>query len=393
MLQWSNLAYFVANNNRLQGSLSIPPPSIQFYQVRYNALIGAIPPIFCNLNSLLVLDLSNNNLSGMLHPCLGNLSHSLQVLGLRSNNFDGSIPNTWQNDCNLWMIDLSQNQLEIFIVHFNGFHSATSNVESNDSMLELHIFDLSNNNFSENLPARFLLQSNAMKIVGANQLQYMRSRLIFEDDYSVAITNKGLELEYKKIKDDLTIIDFSCNRFKGKIPKLLGNLKGLRVLNLSNNALTGPIPLSLGNLTQLESMDLSRNMLFGEIPGQLVQLIWLEVFNVSYNHFTGPIPHGNQFDIFENTSFEGNPKLCGRPLSNMCENSEYSPIPPSTFGKYQSSESLFSFGWKIVVIGYGCGFVIGVIIGQLVTARHPNWFIKTFRKKQQLRRRKVNLRK
>ncbi|KAB1226199.1 Receptor-like protein 12 [Morella rubra] len=427
MFQRSNLTYFVADNNRLQGSLPIPPPSIQYYQVRYNALTGAIPPIFCHLNLLLVLDLSNNNLSGMLHPCLGNLSHSLQVLGLRSNNFDGAIPNTWQKDCQLQMIDLSQNQLEgqmprslancgyleylnvgnnrikdifpfwlknlyqlkIFILHFNGFHGAASNVESNDSMLELHILDLSNNKFSGNLPVSNLLQSNAMKIVGAYQLQYMGSRV----DYSITITNKGIELEYKKIKDDLTVIDFSCNRFEGEIPKLLGNLKGLRVLNLSNNVLTGPIPLSLGNLTQLESLDLSRNMLFGEIPGQLTQLSWLEAFNVSYNNFTGPIPHGNQFDTYENTSFEGNPELCGRPLSKMCENFEYSPIPPSTFGKDQSSESLFSFGWKIVVIGYGCGFVIGVIIGQLVIARHPNWFIKTFGKKQQLRRRRVNLQK
>ncbi|KAB1226442.1 Receptor-like protein 12 [Morella rubra] len=352
--------------------------------LRLNSLgIRKFPNILLKHYKLVELWLSSNNLQGLIPGWMynvSNLSYSLQVLGLRSNNFDGTIPNTWQNDCKLQMIDLSQNQLEGQMP--SSLANCASNTESNDSMLELHILDLSNNNFSENLPASNLLQSNAMKIVGANKLQYMGSRVGYGDDYSVTITNKDIELEYKKIKDDLTFIDFSCNGFEGKIPELLGNLIGLRVLNLSNNALTGPIPLSLGNLTQLESLDLSHNMLSGEIPRQLAQLTYLVVFDVSYNDFTGPIPHGNQFKTYDNTSFRGNQELCGRPSSKMCENFKYSPIPP-TFGKDCGSESLFNFGWKIVAIGYASGFVIGVIIGQLVYARHPNWFMKTFGKKQQ----------
>jgi Leucine-rich repeat (LRR) protein len=73
VLPWSNLTSLYLDNNRLQGSLPIPPPSIQIYLVQRN-LIKEMSPLICNLSSLYYLDLSYNSLSGMLHPCLGNLS-------------------------------------------------------------------------------------------------------------------------------------------------------------------------------------------------------------------------------------------------------------------------------------------------------------------------------
>ena len=168
------------------------------------------------------------------------------------------------------------------------------------------------------------------------------------------MTNKGVELEYEKIQDVFTVIDFSSNRFERGIPKLVGSLKGFHSLNLSNNALTGYITPSLGSLTNVESMDLSRNKLFGEIPAQLTQLFSLEYFNVSNNRLIGPILCGNQLDTFQNNSFGGNPRLCGNPLSKKCGDHKYTPISPSPFEKSQSSLSPFELGWKVVVIGYGC---------------------------------------
>ena len=81
--------------------------------------------------------------------------------------------------------------------------------------------------------------------------------------------------------------------------------------------------------------------------------------------------HGNQFDTFQEKSFGGNPRLCGNPLPKKCGNFKDSLHPPLN----QDSKLLFEFGWKEVVIGYGCGFIIGVIIGQIVIARKYNWFI------------------
>ncbi|KAF5459462.1 hypothetical protein F2P56_023405 [Juglans regia] len=416
IIPWPNLKYFYLDNNMMHGSLPIPPQSLRFYFVSNNSFTGRISPFICNMSSLAVLDLSHNNLSGLIHPCMGNLSQSLKALVLRSNNFGNTIPKRWAKGCSLKMIDLSQNQLhghlprslancteleylrvsrnqindtdpfwlgtlqhlKILDLHSNGFHGAIRSPETNYTFPNLCIIDLSHNHLSGNLPARYFAQWDAMKSVGANNLQYMGDWVY----YSIIITIKGVELEYKKIQDGLTVIDFSCNRFEGDIPKILGNLEGLRVLNLSNNAFTGHIPSSFANLTQLESLDLSQNKLFGEIPLELVQLNFLSKFNVSHNCLTGPIPQGQQFGTFPNTSFDDNRGLCGWPLSKLCGDSEISTPPPSTFEENQGPKLFFEFGWKVVVMGYGCGFLFGVVIGHIVTTRKQDWLIKIFGKKQ-----------
>jgi Leucine-rich repeat (LRR) protein len=376
----------------------------------------------CNMSSLELLDLSYNNLSGMIHPCLGNFSSRLSVLQLQSNNFHGTIPKTWAKGCNLRMIDLSGNQfqgklprsmancmmleylnvgnneindtfpfwlgvlsqLKVLVLRSNIFQGAIKTPEINYTFSELHIIDISQNSFSGILPTKYFQHWNAMKVVGANKLKYMevnssRDGLVhFVRPYTITLANKGTQLKYNKIPDMFRVIDFSSNRFEGEISELVGSLKGLHLLNLSNNALTGHIPTSLGNLTNLESMDLSENKLFGEIPAQLIQLFSLEYFNVSNNHLTGAIPHGNQLDTFQNNSFGGNPGLCGSPLSKKCGDFNYTPAPPYPFKENQSSLSPFEFGWKVVAIGYGCGFVIGVVIGHIVITRKYGWFLKIF---------------
>ncbi|KAB1208710.1 Receptor-like protein 12 [Morella rubra] len=426
ILPWSNLNVLLLSGNMLQGSLPILPPSIQSLEVSDNAFTEKFPPWVCNMTSLVELDLSNNRLSGTLHPCLGNFSRSLKVLSLQSNNFHGIIPKGWAKGGNLQVIDLSQNQLQgqlprslvhcsmleflhvgdneihdifpfwlgtlaqlkILVLRSNGFHGVINDPETNDTFLKLRIIDLSHNDFSGNLPSRYFSQWNSMRAFDAKKLTYL---LVGVDgdgwggsfDYSFTITNKGKEQEYEKILDVLTVIDFSCNRFRGEIPEAVGNLTGLHLLNFSNNGLTGHIPSSLGNLKNLEAMDLAQNKLVGEIPPELVQLNFLAVFNVSNNSLTGPIPCGKQFDTFQISSFEHNPGLCGRPLSKTCGDSSLQR--PSIFEENQGSKSLFEFDWKVVVIGYGCGLVVGIFIGQIMIPKEHDWFVRIFRKKQQTR--------
>ena len=131
-------------------------------------------------------------------------------------------------------------------------------------------------------------------------------------------------------------------------------------------------------LVELESLDLSQNKLDGVIPLQLTQLTFLEFFNVSYNLLTGPILQRNQFGTFSNSSFSNNPELCGSPLSKKCEkSSKDAPLPPLPFEGDQSSDSIFEFSWKAVAMGYGCGFMVGLLLWQVMIKKH-DWVMKTF---------------
>ncbi|KAL5546865.1 hypothetical protein UlMin_006552 [Ulmus minor] len=112
ILPWVSLRVMDLSSNMLEGSQPIPPPSTIHYDVSNNRLNGEISPLICNLSHLLVLDVSNNNFSGMIPHCLGNFSDSLLVLNLRNNSFNGIIPLSCTKASNLRMIDFSDNQFQ-----------------------------------------------------------------------------------------------------------------------------------------------------------------------------------------------------------------------------------------------------------------------------------------
>ncbi|XVF18634.1 hypothetical protein REPUB_Repub11eG0039500 [Reevesia pubescens] len=155
--------------------------------------------------------------------------------------------------------------------------------------------------------------------------------------------------------------------------KFLVVLYSLQVLNLSHNSLTGPIPPSFGNLVALESLDLSSNKLGGRIPSQLTNLTFLEVLNRSQNNLVGPSPHGKQFDTFENDSYNRNLELCGFPLSKKCGES-----PESHSSSFvQDDDSEIAFTWKLAMMSYACGLVLGLSMGYIVfTTGRPWWLVR-----------------
>jgi hypothetical protein len=341
----------------------------------------------------------------------------LKVINFSQNKFQGYLPRSLAKCAMLKVLDLSDNQfndrfpfwlghlpnLEVVILRSSRFNGPMGTPQSYFTFPNMRILDISYNNFVGKLPLSLLENWKARKCENANSLTYMHENPGFEIQkglgyfdwpqaytYSMMMTNKGNSLFYEKVQELFIAIDFSSNRFVGEIPVSIGNLKGALLLNLSNNHLTGRIPSSLGNLVELEELDLSQNKLSRKIPPELAQLTFLKFFNVSQNNLMGPISQGKQFDTFENRSFERNPRLCGRPLTKKCWNSNEPPSQASIFKESQEFGSPFEFGWKIVVIGYRFGFVVGVIIGHTVVARKYDCLMKTFRIRPLNARRSIN---
>ncbi|GMP98281.1 hypothetical protein CsSME_00046232 [Camellia sinensis var. sinensis] len=402
------------NINKIPEFLKTRMELLEALDLSNNHLNEELNPV-CNLHSLVYLDLSNNQFAGLIPTCLGNFKRNLTLLNLQRNNFHGSIPQTFgyasmlqeldishnglqgvlprslANCTNLEILNLGHNfiedafpfwlenlpRLKVIVLRDNKFHGPIPRKRL--AFTNLHIIDMSHNEFTGTLPSEHFesMHSMMMDDEDKSSLNYMGD--YYGNYYSVTIMNKGLEMTLVRIITIFKAVDFSHNKFDGKIPISIGRLKALPVLNFSRNGFTGPIPLSLVNLTKLESLDLSQNKLSGEIPQKLTSLTFLEVFDVSQNNLTGIIPQGQQFETFSNTSYEGNLGLCGFPLSKNCGNVQIgeSPTLPSSFS-HNFKFKFDGFGWEAVLMGYGCGVLLGLLIGSYIIRRKEEWLVRIF---------------
>nr|KJB61579.1 hypothetical protein B456_009G367800 [Gossypium raimondii] len=397
-----HLSILDLRSNSLQGLLPTPPQELYYFLISNNELDGEIPSKICNLSFLSVLDLSNIKLGGTIPDCLGTFSDQLSVVKLRTvnlngNQLEGLILQSLSNCHSLEVLDLGNNNindtfpywlgtlphLQVLVPRSNRFHGDIQNFNGTFSFNSLRMIDLSRNEFTGHIPPKLFENLKSMKDISVDKggPKYMG-----EDYYhgSVIMTLKGLDFKLERILTSFTVIDFSSNHFKGSIPKEVGELNSLIVLNFSHNSLAGNIPPSLGKMAALESLNLSSNKLQGRIPVLLTDLTFLGALNLSYNNLEGQIPLANHFDTFSNDSFDGNPGLCGFPLSKKCGNNQEPESPPSIV----ADESETTLVWKIAAMGYGSGLVLGLSMGYIVfTTGRPRWLVKMIKRNPQKRRR------
>ncbi|XP_022637424.1 receptor-like protein 12 [Vigna radiata var. radiata] len=353
---WKNISSIDLSFNKLQGDLPIPPNGIGFFSVSNNQLSGDISSALCNASTLSILNLAHNNLTGLIPQCLATFP-SLWALDLQDNNLYGNIPDNFSKGnafktlklngnhlkgplprslahcTNLEVLDLGNNNIEdtfpywleilttlqVLSLRSNKFHGVITSFGTRFPFPVLKIFDISNNYFIGPLPASYIHNFQGMMnaIDNQNGLKYLGNNYSYID--SIMIVMKGHDIELERILTIFTSIDLSNNMFEGEVPKVIGELHSLKGLNLSHNRIT--------------------------------------VLNLSENQFEGVIPTGRQFNTFGNDSYVGNPMLCGFPLSKSCNKDKERP-PCSTLDKEESG-----FGWKVIVVGYACGMIFGIILG------------------------------
>ena len=210
--------------------------------------------IDCTDDHVSHINLLYNQLTGILPPELGSLSH-LRVLALWVNQLYGPIPAELGNLTELVSLELSVNQL-----------TGPVPTELGD-LTKLQTLSLAHNQFSGPLPST---------------LDNLAS---------------------------LELLDLSHNQFSGAIPSELGNLTNLSILYLSHNELDGEIPVALGNLSKLDELDLSYNQLRGAVPESVTQIAQRTLWG---NQLDGTITSKGQEPIvvdYEGVHFNVDPSL------------------------------------------------------------------------------------
>ncbi|KAI6700303.1 hypothetical protein NL676_014627 [Syzygium grande] len=330
--------------NRLEGQISpeiLSLQSLTFLSISNNSLsniTGAIG-ILMNLKNLSTVTLSKNFLGESMpedDSIIGSGGfRSLQILALGGCQLTGEVPIWLKRLSDLEVLDLSQNYITGTIP---GWFAGLPN---------LFYLDLSSNFLSGGFSVEL---TSLPALTSANPIALLNQTYLELPVF--VMPNNATNQQYNQLSNLPPAIYLYNNNLTGPLPVEIGLLQSLHVLDLHHNNFSGSIPNEICNLTNLEKLDLSFNQLTGAIPTSLKSLHFLSSFSVADNDLQGPVPTGGQFDTFPNSSFMGNPGLCGAVVQKPC-NSQ--PNAPSMLRKHPNKK-------LIVGLIVGTCFIAGLMI-------------------------------
>ncbi|XP_048422098.1 receptor-like protein EIX1 [Pyrus x bretschneideri] len=234
--------YIDLSNNQIRGIISNPTFDFSSFpqkvNLSWNQLEGPIPTFLSKASSL---DLSNNKFSGLvsfLFPKTPIKASNLTFLDLSSNQLSEELPDCGMHFGNLVFLDLSNNALS------GKIHTIV------DSLYSIQTLKLNNNRFVGKLPSSL---KNCTRLtvfdVGENELSGLLPEWL-----GVGLLN-------------LAILILRSNHFYGSIPSQLCNMRSIQILDLSMNNISGSIPKCLNSLTLLAQKGSSRLNITHEYQG------------------------------------------------------------------------------------------------------------------------------
>ncbi|MBA0549889.1 hypothetical protein Golob_020890, partial [Gossypium lobatum] len=233
--------------------------------------------------SLMFLDLSNNNIQGRITEQENNWGSNLVNLDLSNNLLTALEYYPWKS---IEILDLGSNLLEgpllapppstmAFLISNNRLNgeipSSICNPESSYLILYL---DLSYNNLSGAISKCLGLRYHSILDLQMNKFYGNIPDFWVERNYG------------------LQILNLNNNDFDGSLPKSLANCLGLEVLNLANNKINDTFPHWLGDLPRLKVLVLRSNYFHGQIAHSANESHFstLQILDLSHNRFSGFLP-------------------------------------------------------------------------------------------------------
>ncbi|CAL5359493.1 unnamed protein product [Camellia sinensis] len=240
-------------------------------------LVGSLSPHIGNLSFLRLMNLTYNNLHGVIPQEVGCLFR-IRSIYLGHNSFEGEIPINVTHCSDLRAINLIQNNLTGKIPAQLG------------SLPKLQGLTLSQNFFFGTIPAALgNLSALHSLFMSTNNLQGQ------------------IPIEIGMLSN-LEVLQLSKNKLNGTFPLALYNISTIHVIALVSNQLHGTLPSNLGlGLSKLERIFMGYNQLSGTIPASLVNASGFIDIDLAENAFTGGIPQNlGELQQLELLNFGGN---------------------------------------------------------------------------------------
>ncbi|KAJ1276007.1 hypothetical protein BS78_05G180800 [Paspalum vaginatum] len=388
-----HLEYCFTHGNVNEVIKSLPrcsPNKLQELHLQSNNLTGdLVTSVMGYLTSIVILDLSWNNITGLLPTFIGKFS-SLQTLDLSGNNFNGGVPDEigmLTNLTNLYLglkyLELAYTSLKIEIKPewkppFRLYYADFATCQLGPLfpawlrwMVDIDLLDISGTGIKDRIPHWFSdAFSNSVYLnLARNEITgYLPRNMEIMPLQRLYLNSNNLTGPIPPLPPNLTYLDISLNslsgplpsnflapnleelslfsnRITGAVPNYICKFKELMVLDLANNLFEGALPpcydqaaALVGRPPLLMTVELSNNSLSGEFPSFLQHSTNLQFLDLAWNKFTGSLPPwignlvGLQFLRLRHNMFSGNIPMSITNLGclqylDIAENGIYGSLP------------------------------------------------------------------